>query len=381
MSRYRTVFACFLLQRGYDATSPYSPYDLPVTTNPPANPQNLPTQSLPHRGRCPEGAEGVAAEHASNHRPSGESAPGNPLGEGGRRSRDGGSPCQNCRFTPSVLALRPNQLPLRGSLRLRTTQSLPHRGRCPEGAEGVAAEHASNHRPSGESAPGNPLGEGGRRSRDGGSPCQNCRFTPSVLALRPNQLPLRGSLRLRTTQSLPHRGRCPEGAEGVAAEHASNHRPSGESAKPPSQEGGAPKGRRESISKALPQYSLSPGLAASQLPQRGSLRLRTHPKPPSQEGGAPKGRRELQQNTPATTNPPANPPNALSVTALPCHLSQRERQEALQAQAVMPPLVLPLGEHHRHSLRSLLSEARLRERRSRTHHFYASHTSPSGVRA
>ena len=51
-----------------------APHDLPVTTNPPANPQNLPTQSLPHRGRCPEGAEGVAAEHASNHRPSGESA-------------------------------------------------------------------------------------------------------------------------------------------------------------------------------------------------------------------------------------------------------------------------------------------------------------------
>ena len=198
MSRYRTVFACFLSQRGYDATSPYSPYDLPVTTNPPANPQNLPTQSLPHRGNAV-------------------------------------------------------------NLTVRTSKASLLRGRW----HGEAVTEGVNM-----------LGTSG--------------LLPQPRSAR--QLPLRGSLGAHFFTKL--------------------------------------------------------------------TALLT-------EGGAPKGRRELQQNTPATTDLPANP----------------QKPSPPFGAGTESPKALHLGEHHRHSLRSLLSEARLRERRSRTHHFYASHTSPSGVRA
>jgi len=181
--------------------------------------------------RCHQSIQPVRP--TSNHQPSGESAkPPHPKPPSPREvpRRGGGSQsAKHSRNTPSVSLTRASSLK-EGASGYAPTQSLPHRWRCPEGAEGVAAEHASNHRPSGESAPGTPLGEGGRRSRDGGSPCQNCRFTPSVSLTRASSLK-EGASGYAPTQSLPHRGRCPEGAEGVAAEHASNHRPSGESAK------------------------------------------------------------------------------------------------------------------------------------------------------
>ena len=92
----------------------------------------------------------------------------------------------------------------------------------------------SNHQPSGESAkPPHPKPPSPREvpRRGGGSQsAKHSRNTPSVSLTRASSLK-EGASDYAPTQSLPRRGRCPEGAEGVAAEHASNHRPSGESAK------------------------------------------------------------------------------------------------------------------------------------------------------
>ena len=163
----------------------------------------------------------------------------------------------------------------------------------------------------------------------GSQSAKHSRNTPSVLALRPSQLPQRGSLRLRTTQSLPHKMVVPK-AEGVAAEPASNHQPSGESAKYPLRHGFAvpplPKGEARSslgagghaapgspvgrAPQAFPPVTAERSKAAREqqrLPQAEIYRrIRTTLGSPT-GGAAAAAAERAQQRLTVTTNPPANP--------------------------------------------------------------------------